>query len=526
MLCVAFLGQSFHRGFSGWKAAVWGVLLVGLSLRVGAIFYLQSYRRPYGYEHARIARNVVQGRGFSIRFLGSFGPTSQQAPWYPGLLAVAYRMAGCGTEQAHLAVQLLQAAAGTWSCWLLMQLVLALLPRHRGLAWTSGAAMALDPAQVVAATHLQVVVWVQLALLGLLYRAALALRGVGHRGVGAGVRLGLWCGWAVLVDPILALATVAGWMCWLRGACWSRGAGTWITRAGRAALPVVVAWAVVLPWLWRNRVVHGQWVFVKSTFGYAFWQGNNPWSLGTDRLPKGPAPPAWPGLGQSWRQWWEELNQARAETLYIDDVLLKPTGYRSLASLNEPQRSARLGRMAWRWVREHPGEYLRLCAYRLAYFVYADWTHPKAATGPYQVRSAAFLLLGCWGLWSLGKRGRALWPLWMVLVAIMAFHVLTIYAPRFRMAVEPLWMVAVSAGVMSRVGLAAAAVKAMKRRFSGQRGRGLRDEAACGAGACLASGQRQAPGGLPQAARRQAPAATASAIAGNAVSEDAATPAR
>ena len=40
----------------------------------------------------------------------------------------------------------------------------------------------------------------------------------------------------------------------------------------------------VAPWIARNARVHGEFVFIKSTFGYAFWQGNCTLSEGTDKV--------------------------------------------------------------------------------------------------------------------------------------------------------------------------------------------------------------------------------------------------
>jgi hypothetical protein len=45
---------------------------------------------------------------------------------------------------------------------------------------------------------------------------------------------------------------------------------------GRALVMALVAAAIVGPWIVRNCRVHGRFVFAKSTFGYAFWPGNNP----------------------------------------------------------------------------------------------------------------------------------------------------------------------------------------------------------------------------------------------------------
>ena len=431
--CLSQPHPAKRRLARSWMA----LFLVALLLRAGAVLYLHSYQHPYGYEHAAIATNLLEGRGFSIRFLGQFGPTSQQAPWYPLLLAGAYWTWGIGTWPAHLGVQLLQAVAGSGACLLLVLLTKSLLRERPSAAWAAGWLLALDPVQIAAAAHLQVLPWVVLVLLAMLaWAAAVPLPRKRFPWLAA-AGLGLLCGAALLVEPILALATPVAWgMLLCRVAQGSR----FLSRRvlGTALATPVVAWAVVAPWLWRNYQVHGQFVFVKSTFGYAFWQGNNPWSLGTDRLPKGPPAPPWPQPGQSWRRWWQQLNHTRHEYLYIDDVLLKPRGYRRFAGLSEPQRSALLGQQAWQWVRRHPGEYLRLCAFRLGYFFYADWTHPKASTGPYQLRSLLLWAAVLLGGFVLGKQVRPLLPLLAVVVLIVGFHTLTIYAPRFGLAVQPL----------------------------------------------------------------------------------------
>ncbi|MFM7128551.1 MAG: hypothetical protein ACKO0V_04240, partial [bacterium] len=54
----------------------------------------------YTYEHGEIAGNLLAGRGFSVKLLGTWGPTSQQAPLVPFLLAGCYAMLGVGTSAA------------------------------------------------------------------------------------------------------------------------------------------------------------------------------------------------------------------------------------------------------------------------------------------------------------------------------------------------------------------------------------------------------------------------------------------
>src|SRR5690606_5301365 len=72
-----------------------GILLgFALALRVAAIFALDSHHVAFTYEHGEIAENLLAGRGFTVRFLGGEGPTSQQAPAYPILLAAIYAALG------------------------------------------------------------------------------------------------------------------------------------------------------------------------------------------------------------------------------------------------------------------------------------------------------------------------------------------------------------------------------------------------------------------------------------------------
>jgi hypothetical protein len=188
-------------------------------------------------------------------------------------------------------------------------------------------------------------------------------------------------------------------------------------------------------------LVHGEFVFVKSSFGYAFWQGNNAHSWGTDKIPKlSPeelAPTRQGSLAEQNRALWE----ARHETLYIDDVLLKPDGYREFAGLSEPARSRLLGERANAWIGEHPGEYARLCLTRLGYFLLWDGTNPKAAHPVYRISSIVWLVMAGIGLLAARKHWAQLAPSIGAFAAVMLFHTLTITSARFRIPLEPIGLV-------------------------------------------------------------------------------------
>jgi hypothetical protein len=285
-------------------------------------------------------------------------------------------------------------------------------------------------------THLQVASWAALVLTVLL-GVVLSPR---FRATWRGALLaGLLAGSLLLIEPILALALpIASLVFWL-----ADGAGTWKTRCGlaplgRVAVMAGIALLVIAPWLIRNWAIHGELVFIKSTFGYAFWQGNNPSSWGTDKIPKESAEAARLAYDGSLASMDCALWEARHETLYIDDVLLKPTGYRQFAGLRETERSRLLGAQAWQFIRTQPGRYVHLCLDRLRYFLLFDETNPKAANAIYRIATVTWLVLVSVGLMVTWRRWRAFWPTYAVFALVTLFHTLVITSARFRIPIEPI----------------------------------------------------------------------------------------
>lgn len=414
------------------------VLLGGLALglrfaTVSALF--SDHAGPVAYEHGRIAENLLAGRGFSIEFLGTEGPTSQQAPFYPLLLAAAWWSFGVATPQAILAVQLLQCIAGTALVLAVAWLAWSLLPGRPSVGWVAALGAAVYPTHIYMVTHLQVALWAALVLT-LLLAVCVSPRWRATRG--GAILAGCLAGALLLIEPILALALpVCAAAFWL-----GEGDGSWPARFRRAplarvALIAAVAAVIITPWTVRNWMVHGRPVPIKSTFGYAFWQGNNPISWGTDKVPKPAAESLRLDHDGTLKGMDRALWEARHETLYIDDVLLKPSGYREFAGLSEPQRSRLLGRRAWQAVCADPARYGRLCLKRLQYFLLFDETNPKAANRLYRISSVAWLVLGLIGLSISRGHWRALWPTYAIFALVTLFHALVIVSVRFRIPIEP-----------------------------------------------------------------------------------------
>ncbi|HEX8198883.1 MAG TPA: hypothetical protein VF590_00205, partial [Isosphaeraceae bacterium] len=357
------------------RRVVLGLIVLAVVARAAAVLVLQSHTVPRStYEHGEIAANLLAGRGFAVRFLGAEGPTSQQAPLYPVLVAAAYAVGGVGTPRALLILELGQAALGGALVAAVLLLAREVAPRRPRVGTLAGLIVAVHPTLVYAATHAQVALLAATLLtltLGLAYRAGRT------RGADAALATGGALAALALTDPILALAAP--------GVAWAIVRRRGVRRAARPLALVGLAAAVgVAPWMARNVAVHGEVVWIKSTFGYAFWQGNCAASRGTDKVVRASVERVLAAAGAGPKRLNDALWEARHEAGCIDDVALTPADLRALAAVSEPERSRRLFRRALADLRAAPGRYWDLCRRRLAAFVLFDRTNPKARNPVYR----------------------------------------------------------------------------------------------------------------------------------------------
>ena len=409
----------------------WSLIALAVLARVAAVLVLQSYTVPNStYEHGTIAANLLAGRGFTTQFLGAEGPTSQQAPVYPCLVAAAYALGGVGTPRALLILELGQAVLGGALVTGVMRLAREVLPERSSAAWVAGLIVGAHPTLVYAATHVQVALLAATLLTWTLASAYRLARTGDHA-----PSTGLWLALLMLTDPILGLAGV--------GVAWVVILGRGIRGAVRplAVIGLVVV-AALVPWTLRNYEVHGEFVAVKSTFGYAFWQGNCARSEGTDKVIRPSVERALERDGKrsaDLREVNVALWRARHEAGYLDDIVLTAADYRALGTLSEPARSRQLFRRALDDLRAEPARYPMLCLRRLRYFVLFDETNPKTRSLIYRVPHLALTMLAGLGL-ALATRDvrRRLAPTIATAVLIAAFHTLTIVSARFHIPIEPL----------------------------------------------------------------------------------------
>jgi hypothetical protein len=430
------------------------LIVLAIASRVAAVLVLQSHVVPRStYEHGEIAANLVAGRGFSMRFLGADGPTSQQAPVYPFLVAVAYAWFGADTPQALLALELGQAVLGGVLVLGVLRLARGISPDPPWLAWIAALVAALHPTLVYAATHVQV------AMLGstlLVWTLAFAHQAGTTRRLRDAGCTGALLAASALTDPILALASV-GIAVAIRGSAAIVPLSLW-GSARLLAVVGIVALAGTAPWLVRNALTHGEFVPIKSTFGYAFWQGNCALSAGTDKVVRQSVDRILHKRAGALD--WNALNRmlwvARHEAGYIDDIVLTKDDYRRLGAMSEPERSRTLYRRVIAELSAEPSRYWRLCLKRLQYFVLFDETNPKSRVLAFRVPHLGLTIFGGIGLILAGARlRRRLMPTIITAAAIVVFHSLTIVSTRFHIPLEPLLAVWGAAGLAGFAGRSA-----------------------------------------------------------------------
>jgi hypothetical protein len=204
----------------------------------------------------------------------------------------------------------------------------------------------------------------------------------------------------------------------------------------------------IAPWVVRNARVHGEFVPIKSSFGYAFWQGNCSLSEGTDKVVRPSVESALRGPSNSLRDLNATLWAARHEAGYLDDIALTPADYRELGAVSEPERSRKLFRRAILDLKAEPGRYARLCLRRLRYFVFFDETNPKTRSMIYRISHLSLTVLAVFGyLLARPEIRRRLGPTMLTAALITTFHVLTIVSARFHLPIEPLLAIWAACGV-------------------------------------------------------------------------------
>ena len=392
------------------------MVLVGLALRlaliVGLRYYdfgaLDSIVNPlappqvhfnFGFETGAVAYSLATGQGFSSPFGGSTGPTAWLAPLYPAMCALVFKGFGCFTFVSGFAILLINSVFSALTCIPICRIGELTVGRRvgywSGWIWAMGVIFMRWPTTWV---------WEMSAsalLISVLFLQSLQLgkQASGKRWAGFGL---LW-GIAALTNPsLLAFLPAAGLYpvvkLWRRHERWFR----------HAAVSAVVFAVVISPWLIRNRVTLGSWVFIRGNAPFEFSLGNYHGSNGM----------GWSGKHPS---------QNKRE-------------YANYKRMGELSYVASKKHLAIAFVKQYPQEFASLCATRVVAF----WTGTALDYEPRHIEPwrpwvywplSALMLAGL--IVAVAWRVDGGWLyLWLMFLYPFAYYIVFAQA-RYRHALEP-----------------------------------------------------------------------------------------
>jgi 4-amino-4-deoxy-L-arabinose transferase-like glycosyltransferase len=401
------------------------MVLTCFTLRLAIIFHFETYRGlqgaavlndtftpkhdgfAFGYETGSIARSIATGKGFSSPFGDDSGPTAWIAPVYPYLCALIFKLFGVFTQTSGIVILALNSFFEALACIYIVRIGEKTVGRTAG--WSAGWVWA---ACFLFTRWATTWVWdmaLSALLLTMVVDQTLDLAEQHERK--PWLMYGFTWGLIALTNPSM-LATLPVCAVWLI----SHGLSWRFVRNG--VLASAVFFALITPWLVRNRVVFGTWVFIRSNAGFEFSLGNYPSSTGL----------GWIGRHPSQNKSEMAAYKQQGELRYI------------------AERKAR----AVKWVRQDPQAFLRLSAKRCF-----DWWYgtrleldPADVWRPWMYYSLSIGAIG--GLWlAIRRRVRG----GILLAGVVALFPVVYYVifthPRYRHGVEPVMLVATMYLVMA-----------------------------------------------------------------------------
>jgi 4-amino-4-deoxy-L-arabinose transferase-like glycosyltransferase len=257
----------FIRGSRFTQSSLIWMVLTALAIRlVVMVFLLPEQLDPsrdhwhFGYETGRIARSIVQGRGFSSPLFAETGPTAWMSPVYPYIVAGVFKVFGIYTAASAVVLLSLNALTSALTC-IPIFFIARRIFGERAAKW-AGWGWVFFPYAVYFPVERIWETWLATLFLSLLFLFALHLEDhcedrsedrsqkdgfeagrVWRNWIGFGVLSGL----AALTSPaiISVLPFLGGWICYRlhrRGQAWFRPAAV-------SALAFII---FVSPWFIRN----------------------------------------------------------------------------------------------------------------------------------------------------------------------------------------------------------------------------------------------------------------------------------
>lgn len=375
------------------------IFLIALTIRLWMALQLLPAKAAqyfYGYnEFARIAWALVSGYGYSSPWARTpLAPTAVEPPIYSYLLAGIFKLAGAYSYKSLWIAASLNAVVSAINAVLILRIgkrdfgpSAAILAAWLWSCWLYEAAMAIR-------------LW-ESSLAALLLTVALLVL----PGLAASTRTSLWvlfgalAGVAGLTNTTLLAVFPFFWVrLWV--SCTRRG-----QVCGRRLLASVGVFVLVLmPWTIRNYAVFHRLMPVRDNFGLELWLGNH---------------------------------EGVTRRFDSDFPILNPTEYNRVGEIKFMEEKREI---ALAFIRQHPGEFLRLSAGR--FFRY--WTTPELAVWlPLGVLAWVGMILALW------RKGLDAVPYAIILLMFPLIYYLTHTFNSYRHPTEPAMLMLAAYSVVS-----------------------------------------------------------------------------
>lgn len=251
------------------------IFLTAFGVRLLVMVYMQSFQIEdnwkFGFETGRIASSIASGQGFSSPLQGPSGPTAWLPPIYPYMLAGIFRLFGIYSVNSALVALTLNSLFSALTCVTIFYIGRKTFGSKVAIwaAWS----WAFCPYAVFWSTNWVWATSLSAFLFSLVCLAALYLEHCNTATAWLGFGL-LW-GFIGLTDTALlsTLPFLAGWL-WYR-----------LSQQGMALTQAISACTLgfiltLTPWLSRNYLTFGEFVFIKGNFGMELHLGNYEGSTG------------------------------------------------------------------------------------------------------------------------------------------------------------------------------------------------------------------------------------------------------
>ncbi len=249
------------------------MVLVALAIRLVVMGFLfpeqlnpERDHWPFSYENGRLARSIVEGRGFSSPLFEDTGPSAWMTPVYPYLTAGVFKCFGTYTTTSAIVLLSMQCLISALNCLPIFYIARKLF--GHGMALWCGWAWVFFPYAIYFPAERIWSTWLSTALFSVLFLWTLYLE--------KSVRLFHWVGFGLLwgltalADPIVLAAWpfMNGWACYRL----HKQKQGWVTPLAVSTLALIVT---VSPWFVRNYEVFGKFIPFRDNAGLEIHSGNS-----------------------------------------------------------------------------------------------------------------------------------------------------------------------------------------------------------------------------------------------------------